>query len=248
VSSEQFVYGIHPVNEALDHPERVEKVYVKEGFSGQPMKDLIKKSRKLKIPCFIVPTRKLDQLTGTKNHQGCVAALSAIGYADLEAVLTDLFDRGILPRIMVLDGVTDVRNFGAIARTAECMGFHALVVPARGSARLNDDAVKSSAGALLKIPVCRTHVMKQAAFYLKHSGLRLVAATEKAQAMPWECDMSDPIAIVVGSEETGISNAVFKLCDQSTRIPLMGSIQSLNVSVAAGIMAYEAVKQSANTL
>jgi 23S rRNA (guanosine2251-2'-O)-methyltransferase len=242
------VYGLHPVNEALDNPDTVEKVFVKEGFSGQPMKDLIKKSRALRIPCFIVPSQKLDRLTNTRNHQGVAAFVSAVAYGNIENLIPTLMEQGVEPRIIVLDGVTDVRNFGAIARTAEFLGFHALVIPARGSARFNEDAIKSSAGALLKLPVCRTHVLKQTVFFLKHSGLRIVGASEKAETNAWETDLTGPIAIVVGSEDEGISKPILKLCDEIVKVPQLGQVESLNVSVAAGMLAYEVVKQAHKTI
>lgn len=238
------IYGLHPVSEALDNPDNVEKVFVKEGFSGQPMKDLIKKSRGNKIPCFIVPTQKLDRMSNTRNHQGVVAYVSPVPYGNIENLIPDIMERGEDPKIMVLDGVTDVRNFGAIARTAEFLGFHALVIPARGSARFNEDAIKSSAGALLKLPVCRTHVLKQAVFFMKHSGLRIIGATEKAESLAWQTDMTGPIALVMGSEDEGISNAVLKLCDELVKIPQSGEVGSLNVSVAAGMLGYEAFRQA----
>ncbi|MCO5254541.1 MAG: 23S rRNA (guanosine(2251)-2'-O)-methyltransferase RlmB [Bacteroidia bacterium] len=238
------IYGIHPVEEALENPDNVEKVFVKDDISGQGIKELIKKSRGLKIPCFVVDSRKLDRIAGTRNHQGVVAYISPIAYGDIENLIPDIIERGEAPKIMVLDGVTDVRNFGAIARTALFLGFHALVIPARGNARFNEEAVKASAGALLKIPVCRTHVLKQAVFFMKHSGLRIVGASEKAEKPIWDIDLSAPVALVVGSEDEGISNAVLKLCDNLVQIPRTGDLDSLNVSVAAGILAYEVFKQS----
>lgn len=241
----QAVYGIHPVMEALDTPEKVEKVFVKEGFTGQPLKDLIKKSRGAKIPCFIVPAIKMDKLAGTRNHQGAVALISPVVFDSIENLLPIIMERGEDPRILVLDGITDVRNFGAIARTAEFLGFHALVVPGRGSAGINKEAIKSSAGALLKLPLCRAHVLKQAVFYMKHSGLRIIAATEKAEQNAWDADLTGPIAIVLGSEEEGISTGILKLCDEWVKVPAKGTVGSLNVSVACGMLAYEAVRQNA---
>ncbi|MCO6494343.1 MAG: 23S rRNA (guanosine(2251)-2'-O)-methyltransferase RlmB [Bacteroidetes bacterium] len=238
------IYGIHPVEEALGNPDNVEKIFVKDDIAAQGIKEIIKKSRGLKIPCFVVPSQKLDRISNTRNHQGVVAYISPVAYGDIENLIPDIIEKGESPKIMVLDGVTDVRNFGAIARTALFLGFHALVIPARGNARFNDEAVKASAGALLKIPVCRTHVLKQAVFFMKHSGLRIVGASEKAEKPVWDCDLSAPIALVMGSEDEGISHSILKLCDEHIQIPRSGDLDSLNVSVAAGILAYEVFKQS----
>ncbi|MCK9480287.1 MAG: 23S rRNA (guanosine(2251)-2'-O)-methyltransferase RlmB [Bacteroidia bacterium] len=238
------IYGIHPVEEALENPDNVEKVFVKDDISGQGIKELIKKSRGLKIPCFIVPAQKLDRIAGTRNHQGVVAYISPVSYGDIENLIPSIIEQGIAPKIMVLDSVTDVRNFGAIARTALFLGFHALVIPARGNARFNDEAVKASAGALLKIPVCRTHVLKQAVFFMKHSGLRIIGASEKGDKLAWQSDLSAPVALVMGAEDEGISSSILKLCDELVQIPRSGDLDSLNVSVAAGILAYEVFKQS----
>jgi 23S rRNA (guanosine2251-2'-O)-methyltransferase len=243
LKDELIIHGIHPVMEALDNPDKVEKVFVKDDFSGQALKDIIKKSRSLKIPCFVVPVQKIDRLANTKNHQGAIAQLSSIEFADLENLIPAIMEKGEDPKIIVLDGVTDVRNFGAIARTAEFLGFHALVIPARGSARINDDAMKTSAGALNKIPVCRAPVLKNAVFYMKHSGIKIIGASEKAEHICWQEDLTGPIALVMGSEDTGISNAILKLCDSLVKVPLLGQVKSLNVSVAAGMIAYEISKQ-----
>jgi 23S rRNA (guanosine2251-2'-O)-methyltransferase len=239
-----IVVGIHPVSEALNNPERVEKVFVKDDFSGTGIKELIKKSRGAKIPCFVVPAIKIDKISGTRNNQGVVAIVSPIEFQDIENILPSLIEKGVLPKLFILDGVTDVRNLGAIARTAEFLGFDALVVPSRGSAGLNQEAIKASAGALLRIPICRAHVLKQAVFYIKHSGVKIVGASEKSEKDLWNADLTGPLAVVMGAEDLGISNTILKLCDEVIKVPGTGGIQSLNVSVAAGMMAYEITRQN----
>jgi 23S rRNA (guanosine2251-2'-O)-methyltransferase len=189
-----------------------------------------------------VPPEKLNRLT-TKKHQGVIGFMAAIQYASLDHIISTAYSQGKDPFVLILDRVTDVRNFGAIARTAECFGVHALVVSARGGARIGGDAMKTSAGALSHIPVCREMSLTGAVHFLKSNGLSIVACTEKAEVSLIKTDMSGPLAIVLGSEEDGISEEVLQLCDQQAQIPMQGRIASLNVSVAAGIILYQATSQ-----
>jgi 23S rRNA (guanosine2251-2'-O)-methyltransferase len=189
-----------------------------------------------------VPVEKLNRLT-SKNHQGVVGYISSIEYSKIEKVLPMVFDAGKTPLILILDRITDVRNFGAIARTAECAGVDAIVIPARGAAQINADAIKTSTGALHKIPVCKEDNLKDVILYLRESGLQVIACTEKTTDMYYTQDYTLPVAIMMGSEEDGISPEFLKLADAHAKIPLMGKIGSLNVSVAAGVILYEAVKQ-----
>jgi 23S rRNA (guanosine2251-2'-O)-methyltransferase len=189
-----------------------------------------------------VPIDKLNRLT-TKNHQGVVGYISSITYQKIQDILPAVFDAGKAPLVLILDRITDVRNFGAIARTAECSGVHAIIIPSRGAAQINADAIKTSAGALHKIPVCKEDDLKAVITYLRECGLQVVACTEKTTDNYFQHDFTLPVAIIMGSEEDGISNDILNVCDAKIKIPLMGKIGSLNVSVAAGVVLYEAVSQ-----
>jgi 23S rRNA (guanosine2251-2'-O)-methyltransferase len=192
-----------------------------------------------------VPIEKLNRLT-SKNHQGVVGYISSIEYHKIEQVLPAVFEAGKMPLVLILDRITDVRNFGAIARTAECSGVDAIVIPARGAAQINADAIKTSTGALHKIPVCKEENLKDVIDYLRESGLQVIACTEKSSEYYYQQDMTLPVAIIMGSEEDGISGEYLKRADAAVKIPLMGEIGSLNVSVATGIILYEAVRQRMN--
>lgn len=199
--------------------------------------------KEFKISFQFVPAEKLNRLAKSKNHQGVVALLSPIVYHKIENILPRIFEDGEIPLIIILDRITDVRNLGAIARTAECMGVHAMVVPLRHSAQINSDAIKTSAGALFNLPVCRSENLKHTIDFLKHSGLQIIGCTEKAKKQLNELELSLPTALVFGSEETGISPEHLKQCHAEARIPLLGKTASLNVSVAAGIALYEVMRQ-----
>lgn len=246
-----LIFGIRPVLEAIEADRPVEKVYFRKGGEGQLLNELREVCRTRHLPMQEVPVEKLDRLVrnagprgrGSANHQGVVAQISEVGYADLNDVLSAI-PEGRTPLVVVFDGVTDVRNFGAIARTAECAGAHALIVPLKNAAPVNADAVKSSAGALNVIPVCRVGSIRNTLRMLQSEGFRVVAATEKSDSMLFGADLSGPLAIVMGSEDTGISKEVLKLCDLQLAIPLVGTIGSLNVSAAAAVMLFEVVRQT----
>lgn len=239
---EQMIYGIHPVAEALRAGKEMDRVFIHRGARGEGIQLLKKELKDNGIVWQDVPLEKLNRFT-RKNHQDIVAFISPIAYQPLEEVVPALFERGVTPLLLVLDRITDVRNFGAIARTAECAGVHAIVIPQRGAASVTSDAIRTSAGALSRIPVCRVRELKQAALYLQESGIVLAAATEKATDHYFDADLSIPLGIVMGSEEDGISNDMIRTCDRLLRIPMLGSVGSLNVSVAAGILLFEAVRQ-----
>lgn len=242
---ESFVYGIHPVIEALESGKTIDKVWIQEGQLQGQLKEILMMFRDRGIIWKQVPIEKLNSLTHG-NHQGVVIALSAIDFAKLEDVVASVYEHGEDPLILVLDGITDVRNFGAIARTAACAGVHAIVVPEKGGAALGPDAVKTSAGALFKIPVCRTQSLYHTIKQLQNSGLQIVGATEKGADNLFESQLSGPLAVIMGSEESGLSADVWKLCDQKLKIPLSpNGVESLNVSVATGIFVYEVFKQRA---
>lgn len=235
---------MRPVLEAIESGKPLEKVFLEEGARGELMTQLRRRLKELEIPHQVVPSYRFHKLSANhKNHQGVVAFVSPVEYVEIEEVVQQVFENGDTPLILVLDKVTDVRNFGALARTAECMGVHAILIPGKGSATITDDAIKTSAGALLKIPVCRAHNLKTSLEYLKDSGLMLAAATEEGTTDSWDADLKGPLALIMGNEETGVSPEYIKRCDLELRIPLKGTIESLNVSVAAGMLLYECVRQ-----
>lgn len=238
-----MIFGIRAVIEAIQAGKDIDKVLVKIGLEGDLSKELFAALRDVDAPVQRVPVERLNRIT-RKNHQGVVAFVSAVTYQKLENIVPMLYEEGKVPFIMVLDGLTDVRNFGAIARTCECAGVNAIVIPEKGSVSVNADAVKTSAGALHHIPVCRERNTNEALRFLQASGFKLVAATEKANQNYTKTNAYlDPVAIVMGSEDTGISNENLRICDELVSIPQFGEIGSLNVSVAAGVLLYEVVRQ-----
>lgn len=240
--TDNYIFGIHAVLEAVHAGKDLDKVLVKRGATSDLLKRLMGELSSLEIPVQMVPVEKLNRITG-KNHQGVIAFLSEVSYVDITTLLPSIFEKGEDPLILLLDGVSDVRNFGAIARSAECAGVHAIVVPSTGSAAINADAVKTSAGALHRIPVCRHRDLITVVRFLQESGLRLYAATEKAADSIYATDMTGPAGIVMGSEDTGISPQLLKLADTWVSIPMKGTIASLNVSVASGVMLFEILRQ-----
>lgn len=237
-----MIFGIRAVIEAIEAGKDIDKVIVKRELQGDLFKELSTVLKDHDIPMQKVPVERIDRFT-RKNHQGVIAFLSAVAYEKIEDIIPFLYEQGKNPFILVLDGLTDVRNFGAIARTCEVAGVDAIVIPQRGSVSVNADAVKTSAGALLKIPVCREANLTDAIQFLKNSGVKVVAATERAANYYTDADLTGPVAIVMGSEDTGVSNENLRICDELVRIPQFGTIGSLNVSVAAGILIYEVIRQ-----
>ncbi|MFA6261263.1 MAG: 23S rRNA (guanosine(2251)-2'-O)-methyltransferase RlmB [Bacteroidia bacterium] len=242
MKEEYTIYGIHAVTEAFDAGKEINKILVAKGLKNDQAEEVIKRARNQQIPVQFVP-RESSVFPRQRNHQFVVALLSPISYHSLEDILPKLFEEGKNPFILVLDHITDVRNFGAISRSAYCAGVHAIVVPFEGAAPVNEDAVKTSAGALLKIPVCREKNFKSTMELLNQSGVTTVACTEKANKDIAFVDLTGPVAIIMGSEETGISSEVIKRCGSLVKIPLEQGVGSLNVSVAAGIAVYETVRQ-----
>jgi len=239
---DHYIFGIHAVLEAAQAGKDLDKVLVKRGAGSELLKKLLGVLARMEIPVQQVPVEKLNRITG-KNHQGVIAILSEISYVDITTLLPSIFERGENPMILLLDGVSDVRNFGAIARSAECAGVHAIVIPSSGSAAINADAIKTSAGALHRIPVCRHKDLLTVTRFLKDSGLRIFAATEKAPETMYTTDMTGPAGMILGSEDRGISTQLLKQADSWVAIPMKGNISSLNVSVAAGIILFEMVRQ-----
>ena len=240
--NKEMIFGIRAVIEAIDAGKDIDKVLIRRELSGDLIIELQQLLRDYEIPMQKVPVERIDRIT-RKNHQGVIAFTSAVTYHKLENIIPQLYEEGKNPFILVLDGLTDVRNFGAIARTCEVAGVDAIVIPSRGSVTVNSDAVKTSAGALHTIPVCREKSLKEAVVPLKNSGIKVIAATEKAATVYTSSDMSIPIAVVMGSEDEGISNEIIRISDELIKLPQFGKIQSLNVSVAAGVIIYEGLRQ-----
>jgi 23S rRNA (guanosine2251-2'-O)-methyltransferase len=237
-----FIFGMFPVLEALRSSADLDKVIMQLGLRSPHLHEMKQLLTELDIPLQMVPKEKLDRITRA-NHQGVIGFMSPVTFQPLEEVLQRVYEDGRDPFLLILDRVTDVRNFGAICRTAECAGIDAVIVPTRGSARIGGDALKTSAGALMYLPVCRSQNLKETLEFLKQSGLQLVACTEKTETDLFHQKLSGPIAIVMGSEEDGISPEYLKKCDIRVKIPMIGKTESLNVSVATALVVYEVVRQ-----
>ena len=239
---ENIIYGIRPVSEAISEGKIPEKVLIQKGLIGENFSVLFKDIRDKKIPYQVVPVEKLNKIT-RNNHQGVIAYVSQIVYWKVEDVISNAWDKGEVPLLLVLDGVTDVRNFGGIARTAECAGVHALVIPQKNSAAVNAVSIKTSAGALNRIPVCKENNLLETITFIKECGLKVIAAKDKAKSTIYDTDFRNPVAIILGSEDKGISKACIKLADSEVAIPMAGKTGSLNVSVATGVVLFEVVRQ-----
>ena len=239
--SDNIIFGIRPVAEAIEAGKQIERIYMRKGADGQLINDLKDLCYRHRLHIQEVPVEKLNRLT-RGNHQGVVAQIAAIEYVPVE----DIFERvpdDETPLIVIFDGITDVRNFGAIARSAECAGAHGLIVPLKNSAPVNADAIRSSAGALTSIPVCRVGSIRNTIKMLQNEGYTVVAATEKSRKLLYDADFTRPTAIVLGNEERGVSKEVLKLCNEQLAIPMIGHIESLNVSAAAAVLLFEVVRQ-----
>ena len=242
MKEKEMIFGLRAVIEAVQAGKDVDRVLVKRELQGELFKELQDVLTLHEIPMQKVPLERIDRIT-RKNHQGVLAFMSAVTYQKIEDIIPMLYEQGKNPFIVVLDGITDVRNFGAIARTCEVAGVDAIVIPARGSVRVSADAIKTSAGALHTIPVCRELNIRDAVQFLRNSGVKVVAATEKAAENYTTSTYVDPVAILMGAEDEGISPELLKISDDLVRLPVYGTIQSLNVSVAAGVMLYEVIRQ-----
>ncbi len=237
-----MIYGTRAVIEAILAAKNIDKVMIQSGLSNDLIKELIAVARNNNVPVAFVPPEKLKRLS-TKNHQGVICLLSSISFASLDNLIFKAYNEGREPFFLILDRITDVRNFGAIVRTAECAGVDGIILAEKGNAPVTSDAMKTSAGALNHVPICREKDMKKTLKLLHENGIRLVACTEKTDKSIYEVNLTGPLALILGSEEDGISDTVLRESDELARIPLKGKIESLNVSVAAGIALYEAVRQ-----
>ncbi|MEO1487125.1 MAG: 23S rRNA (guanosine(2251)-2'-O)-methyltransferase RlmB [Bacteroidota bacterium] len=243
MSKQSKIYGIRAVIEAVEAGQAINKVYLQKGLSGELYQELEALLRRRGISTSYVPIERLNRFTAN-NHQGAVADIAPVDFHDFETLMEQvLSDESKTPLFLLLDQVSDVRNFGAIIRTAECCGVSGIIVPRSGSAPLNQDTVKTSAGGVFNVPIAKVNHLKDALFYMQSSGIHVVAATEKAKKSIYESKMSEPCAIVMGAEDKGITPSVLKMVDESVKLPLLGEIGSLNVSVACGVFLYEAVRQ-----
>lgn len=240
---QDMVYGLRPVIEAVDSGKEVEKIFIQKGLRSENFSDLMNQIKETGIPYQFVPIEKLNRIT-RKNHQGVVAYISPIVFDNIEQIVPTIFEQGKVPFILILDKITDVRNFGAILRTAEATGVDAVVIPSKSSAQLNSGTIKSSAGAIFKVPICRSDNLKNSIEFLTNSGLKIVAATEKATDVYYHADLSGPVALILGSEGEGVSGEYLKRATLHVKIPMLGEIDSLNVSVAGGVLMYEIVRQN----
>lgn len=239
---DDFIFGLRPVMEAIEAGKTIDKIFLQNGLQGENIADLKKLLTQHKIRANYVPVEKLNRFT-RKNHQGVVAFISDVPFYKIEDLLPQLFEDGKTPFLLILDRLTDVRNFGAICRTAECTGVDAVIIPEKGAAPINSDAIKTSAGAIYNIKICKEKNLAHTVDYLQQSGVAVFASTEKAQKLIYEVSFTEPCAVVMGNEETGISKEVLHHADEKIKLPIEGKTQSLNVSVACGAVLYEAVRQ-----
>ncbi|MCR5193479.1 MAG: 23S rRNA (guanosine(2251)-2'-O)-methyltransferase RlmB [Bacteroidales bacterium] len=241
-NSVQIVAGMRPVMEVLNSGKQIDKIFVQSNLEGQLAQELKQKIKELSLPVQYVPVEKLNRMSDS-NHQGIIATISPISYYVFADLLQKVVDEGRSPFFVMLDHVTDVRNLGAIVRTAECAGVDAVVVPDRGSAQVNEDAIKSSSGALLRLPMCRESNLKTVVNLARQYGMQICAATEKGSVSYLSVDFIKPTLLIMGAEDTGISNELLKISDVRASLPIVGEVQSLNVSVAAGVFVYEMLRQ-----
>ena len=239
---ESQIYGIRALIEALKAGKTIDKVFLQKGLQGGLFRELMPLLQEAQVPVQYVPVEKLNRLT-KKNHQGVVANLSPVDYHNFEDLVISVTESGATPLFLVLDHLSDVRNFGAIIRTAECTGVSGIIIPKRGSVSITADTVKTSAGAVFRVPICKVENLVDAVYYLQGSGIRVVAATEKTSQLLYAEDFTVPTAIVMGAEDVGVSPAVLKVVDSKAKLPMVGNISSLNVSVACAVFLYEALKQ-----
>ena len=242
IDKNELIFGTRAVIEAIEAGKDIDKILIKRGLQNELSRELFEALKGQLIPVQRVPIEKLNRLT-TKNHQGVIAFTSAVTYQRVEDLVPMLYEEGKNPLFVLLDGVTDVRNFGSIARTCDCAGVDAIIIPAHNSVTVNADAVKTSAGALHTLPVCREKNITETLRYLKESGIKIVCATEKGKIQYTKSDYTSPVCIVMGAEDTGIPVEHLRMCDEWVSIPQFGNIESLNVSVATGVLLYEAVRQ-----
>ncbi|WP_418602520.1 23S rRNA (guanosine(2251)-2'-O)-methyltransferase RlmB [Hwangdonia sp.] len=242
MQDETQIFGIRAVIEAVNAGENVDKVFLQKGLKGELFSELESLLNRNSINKSYVPVEKLNRLT-KKNHQGVVAQISPIEFHDLETLVMSVIETGKTPLFLLLDQISDVRNFGAIIRTAECTGVDGIIIQKKGGAPVTGDTIKTSAGAVFKIPICKVDHIKDAVFYMQASGIKVIAATEKTNDTLYDVSFTEPCAIIMGSEGRGINPSTLKVVDAKAKLPILGDIESLNVSVACGAFLYEVVRQ-----
>lgn len=242
MKDDQQIFGIRAIIEAIQSGTVIDKVFIQKDVQGDLMKELMKVMKQKSINYSYVPVEKLNRLT-SNNHQGAVATISPIGFIEIETLIENVIESGKKPFFLILDQLSDARNFGAIIRTAECTGVDGIIIQKQGSAPVNGDTVKTSAGAVFNIPICKVDHIKDAIFHLQASGIKTVAATEKTDQNIYDISLNEPVAIIMGSEDRGINPSVLKIVDEKAKLPMFGTIGSLNVSVACGAFLYETVRQ-----
>lgn len=242
MEKEQQIFGIRAIIEAIQAGKEIDKVFLQKDAQGELMKDLMKVMKRNNVNFSYVPVEKLNRLT-PNNHQGAVATIAPISFKDIETLVEEVLESGKTPLFLILDQLSDARNFGAIIRTAECTGVNGIIVQKAGSAPVNGDTVKTSAGAVFNVPISRVEHIKDAIFFLQGSGIKTIAATEKTDQNIYDLSLNEPLAIIMGSEDRGINPSVLKIVDEKAKLPMYGTIGSLNVSVACGAFLYETVRQ-----
>ncbi|MBP9794312.1 MAG: 23S rRNA (guanosine(2251)-2'-O)-methyltransferase RlmB [Flavobacterium sp.] len=242
MEKENQIFGIRAIIEAINAKKEVDKVFIQSDIHGDLMNELMKTLKKNSINFSYVPVEKLNRLT-PNNHQGAVATIAPISFVKLETLVDGVVESGKTPLFLILDQLSDARNFGAIIRTAECTGVDGIIIQKQGSAPVNGDTVKTSAGAVFNVPICKVDHIKDAIFYLQGSGIKTVAATEKTDNTIYDISLSEGVAIIMGSEDRGVNPSVLKIVDEKAKLPMFGTIESLNVSVACGAFLYETVRQ-----
>ena len=242
MEKENQIFGIRAIIEAIQSNTEIDKVFLQKELQGELVKDLLRVMKQHNVNFAYVPVEKLNRLTAG-NHQGAVASISPVSFYKLEPLVDSLLQQNKKPLFLILDQLSDARNFGAIIRTAECTAVDAIIIQKQGSAPVNGDTVKTSAGAVFKVPICKVDHIKDAIFYLQGSGIKTVAATEKTESLLYDVDFNMPVAIIMGSEDRGINPSVLKIVDKKAKLPLLGNIASLNVSVACGAFLYEVLRQ-----
>ena len=238
-----IIFGLRAIIEAINSGSTMNKIYLQKGLRGNLFFELDSLIKKEKITVSFVPVEKLDRLSKNKNHQGAVAQISPVEFVDLDLLIESSLTSDRTPLFVILDQISDVRNFGAIIRTAECTGVHGIIIQQSGSAPINAETIKTSAGAAFKVPICRVSHIKDAIYAMQSADIKIVAATEKTDHMIYDIDYTRPVAIVMGSEHRGVNPSVLKIVDDKAKLPLLGEIDSLNVSVACGAFLYEAIRQ-----
>ncbi|MCF6223782.1 MAG: 23S rRNA (guanosine(2251)-2'-O)-methyltransferase RlmB [Flavobacteriaceae bacterium] len=237
------IFGLRAIIEAINAGQEIEKVYIQKDLKGELAGELLQLVKEKKLSVSHVPVEKLYRLTKNQNHQGAVAKISSISFVSLENLIEKVINQDNTPLFLLLDQISDVRNLGAIIRTAECTGVHGIIIPTQGSAPVNADAIKTSAGAAFKIPICKVNHILDAIYQLREIDIQIVGITEKTNNSLYDMDLRKPTALIMGSEYKGISNSVLKNCDYKGKLPLLGEIESLNVSVACGVALYEIIRQ-----